>query len=184
MLDARRPTASLRLLLLAIMAWLATGCAGTRGLPAGTSGAHDPDPTRQAIVRHAHALLGTPYRYGGADPGGLDCSGLVLLAYQRAGVQVPRDTVAQFQAGATTSRLRPGDLVFYRIGSPQVSHVGIYVGNGEMIHASSGSHQVRRVRIDADYWRRRWAGAITLLDTPAAPVQDPYLAWTPRVSGG
>lgn len=176
-------------MLLGVRVWIIAGCSGTRALHTDPVGVSDPDPTRQSIVHNANALLGTPYRYGGSRADGLDCSGLVQLAYTRAGVRVPRDTIAQFRAGIAQSRLRPGDLVFYRIDSPEISHVGIYVGNGEMIHASSGSRHVRRVRIDSDYWRQRWAGAVTLLHgttrpAPTAPASESYLAWTPRISGG
>ncbi len=100
------------------------------------------DPSGEAVVAAAMRTLGVPYRWGGSDPAtGLDCSGLVQWAYRRAGVELPRTTAEQINAGVTVavSDLRPGDLIFTR-GGPAGSvrdggHVAIYAGGGMEIVA-------------------------------------------------
>ncbi|GAB7035949.1 NlpC/P60 family protein [Streptomyces sp. NPDC021749] len=92
-------------------------------------------PTRSAAsaVAYARVQLGKPYVWGGAGPGGFDCSGLVMRAWQAAGVTLPRTTWGQIHAGTATtrSRLVPGDLVLSYGGG----HVGLYIGDGQVIHA-------------------------------------------------
>jgi cell wall-associated NlpC family hydrolase len=85
-------------------------------------------------IAFARSKIGVPYVYGGTGNGGYDCSGLVQAAYKAAGISLPRVTTDQFAAGpkVSTSNLQPGDLVFFYSG---ISHVGIYIGNGEIIHA-------------------------------------------------
>jgi cell wall-associated NlpC family hydrolase len=94
-----------------------------------------PVPTKGAsALSAAMAAMGTPYRWGGTGRGGFDCSGLAQWAYRKAGITLPRSSRAQSGVGTPVSRadLQPGDLVFfYR----PVSHVGIYVGNGNVVHA-------------------------------------------------
>lgn len=101
--------------------------------PAGTAGA----TTGEAIVATAMQYQGVPYLWGGTDPArGLDCSGLVQLVLSRHGIQSPRVSADQARFGTPVASLadaRPGDLVAF--GSPRVNHIGIYVGNGQMIHA-------------------------------------------------
>ncbi|MEU9476413.1 NlpC/P60 family protein [Streptomyces sp. NPDC048191] len=98
-------------------------------------------------VSYAYAKLGSPYVWGATGPNAFDCSGLVQAAYRSAGISLPRTTYAQINAGRRVSRseLRPGDLVFFYSG---VSHVGIYVGNGQMIHAPNPSAPVRLAPVD------------------------------------
>ncbi|MEV6808185.1 NlpC/P60 family protein [Streptomyces sp. NPDC051132] len=100
-----------------------------------------------AAVAYAYAKLGSPYVWGATGPHAFDCSGLALAAYRAAGISLPRTTYAQINAGRRVSRseLRPGDLVFFYSG---VSHVGIYVGDGRMIHAPNPSAPVRLAPID------------------------------------
>jgi cell wall-associated NlpC family hydrolase len=94
-----------------------------------------PVPAKGAsALSAAMAAMGTPYRWGGTGRGGFDCSGLAQWAYRKAGITLPRSSRAQSGVGTPVSRadLQPGDLVFfYR----PVSHVGIYVGNGNVVHA-------------------------------------------------
>ncbi|MEV0320122.1 NlpC/P60 family protein [Streptomyces sp. NPDC050658] len=96
----------------------------------------------QAAVAYAYEALGSPYVWGATGPNAFDCSGLTQAAYRSAGVSIPRTTYAQIAAGNKVSRsqLQPGDLVFFYQG---ISHVGIYVGNGQMIHAPNPSAPVR-----------------------------------------
>ncbi|MGW5333742.1 NlpC/P60 family protein [Streptomyces bauhiniae] len=134
--------------------------AGTGGrsapIPAGSGKASTgrtttrvPAPTSRAsaAVAYAYRKLGSPYVWGATGPDAFDCSGLIQAAYRSAGISLPRTTYAQINAGRRVSRsqLQPGDLVFFYSG---VSHVGIYVGNGRMIHAPNPSAPVRVAPID------------------------------------
>ncbi|WP_448610626.1 C40 family peptidase [Geodermatophilus sp. URMC 60] len=100
-----------------------------------------------AVLEAALAQVGTPYVWGGSTPDGFDCSGLTSYAYAAAGVSLPHSSRAQSRMGAAVSRsqLMPGDLVFF--GSP-VYHVGIYVGNGKMVHARTFSQPVAVTSVD------------------------------------
>lgn len=114
---------------------------------------------------NAIAQIGRPYRYGGASPGeGFDCSGLVEYVFDRAGLQVPRDTRGQIAAVRRVSRseLRAGDLVFFRLGRRRL-HVGIVVDGGRMVHAPSSGGRVEIVSLDSPYWAGRFSGGGTLL---------------------
>ncbi|MET7357441.1 NlpC/P60 family protein [Streptomyces sp. NPDC005562] len=106
-------------------------------------------PTTRAAsaVSYAYKALGSPYVWGATGPNAFDCSGLTQAAYRAAGVSLPRTTYAQINAGqrVTRSELRPGDLVFFYSG---ISHVGLYVGHGQMIHAPNPSAPVRLAPID------------------------------------
>ncbi|MEU5662795.1 C40 family peptidase [Streptomyces longwoodensis] len=113
----------------------------------GSATAQAPTSRAAAAVAYAYSKLGSPYVWGATGPNAFDCSGLVLAAYRSAGVSLPRTTYAQIDAGRRVSRseLRPGDLVFFYSG---ISHVGLYVGNGRMIHAPNPSAPVRIAPID------------------------------------
>ncbi|WP_323375657.1 NlpC/P60 family protein [Streptomyces sp. RB17] len=106
-----------------------------------------PNARAEAAVEYAYAKLGSPYVWGAAGPNAFDCSGLVQAAYRSAGISLPRTTYAQIDAGRRVSRseLEPGDLVFFYSG---ISHVGIYVGNGQIIHAPNPSAPVRLAPVD------------------------------------
>ncbi|MFG3116725.1 NlpC/P60 family protein [Streptomyces sp. NPDC048197] len=103
--------------------------------PSTTPTSRPAKPTRSAAsaVAYARAQLGKPYVWGGVGPRGFDCSGLVMRAWQAAGVTLPRTTWGQIHAGTATtrSRLVPGDLVLSYGGG----HVGLYIGDGQVIHA-------------------------------------------------
>ena len=113
----------------------------------------------------AENLLGVPYVAGGETPAkGMDCSGLVYYAYRQAGLLVPRTAAQQYAAGRRPQRVMPADLLFFNTRKgPGVSHVGIYAGNGQMIHVSSGSGQVRKVSLDLPYWQAHWLGSASYL---------------------
>ncbi|MGW2616176.1 NlpC/P60 family protein [Streptomyces sp. NPDC001500] len=115
--------------------------------PPGSTGAEAPNPRAAAAVAYAYSKLGSPYVWGATGPNAFDCSGLILASYRSAGVSLPRTTYAQIGAGQRVSRseLRPGDLVFFYSG---ISHVGLYIGNGQMIHAPNPSAPVRVAPID------------------------------------
>ncbi|MFZ1492951.1 MAG: C40 family peptidase [Candidatus Competibacter denitrificans] len=144
--------------------WL-TGCA--------TSSSHlssDQSGARQRVLAIAERLIGTPYRLGGESPGGMDCSGLVQYTYQQAGIRLPRTTGEQLRAGQARRQVLPGDLLFFHGGNGTVSHVGIYAGRGEMIHASSGAGRVLKTRLNQRYWQRHLLGGATFLERPSAPM--------------
>lgn len=118
---------------------------------------------RANVVETAKRYLGVPYRYGGAQPDGFDCSGFVMYVYDRNGLRLPRATADQYRSGRPVSRraLRPGDLVFFSISGGRISHVGIYMGGDSFIHAPSSGKRVSFARLDNAYWRKRYAGAVT-----------------------
>ncbi|MEU2772336.1 NlpC/P60 family protein [Streptomyces sp. NPDC007162] len=115
--------------------------------PLTPSSAAAPDSRAAAAVAYAYSKLGSPYVWGATGPDAFDCSGLAQAAYRSAGVSIPRTTYAQINAGRRVSRseLQPGDLVFFYSG---ISHVGIYIGNGLMIHAPNPSAPVRVAPVD------------------------------------
>jgi cell wall-associated NlpC family hydrolase len=118
-------------------------------------GAREHSAARAA--RHAEAMLGTRYRYGGSSPStGFDCSGLIQYSYKKAGVSVPRSTAEQRRAARIVhvSALRPGDIVFFDQEGKKNSHAGMYLGGLEFIHAPSSGKRVRKDRIDSPYWRK------------------------------
>jgi cell wall-associated NlpC family hydrolase len=121
--------------------------------------------TRQRILNIAENLLGVAYVPGGETPvEGMDCSGLVYYAYRQAGLLVPRTAAQQYAAGRRPQRLMPADLLFFNtLKGRSVSHVGIYIGGGQMIHVSSGSGQVRKVSLDLPYWQAHWLGGASYL---------------------
>ncbi|MFJ4619205.1 NlpC/P60 family protein [Streptomyces sp. NPDC088812] len=122
------------------------GARATLQAPGSTTTAA-PTSRAAAAVSYAYAKLGSPYVWGATGPNAFDCSGLVLAAYRSAGVSLPRTTYAQIDAGRRVSRseLLPGDLVFFYSG---ITHVGIYVGSGRMIHAPNPSAPVRVAPLD------------------------------------
>lgn len=116
------------------------------------------------ILRAAYSVMGTPYVFGGTTPYGFDCSGFTQYAFARAGVSIPRMADSQLYYGrpVSMSELRPGDLVFYTTYEPGASHCGIYVGNGNFIHAGS-STGVTVAPAFTGYWGARYYGACRIL---------------------
>lgn len=110
------------------------------------------------LTRSALRFLGVPYVFGGTSASGFDCSGYVQHVFAMLGISVPRTADAQFDAGhKIVGPMRPGDLVFFQTYEPGPSHVGIYLGNGQFVHASS--HGVMISRLSQSYWRTRYLGA-------------------------
>lgn len=126
--------------------------------PAGASAAYE-------VTGTALRLRGTPYRNGGSDPAGFDCSGFVKYVFGENGISVPRTVGDQFRAGrkVDTQQLQAGDLVFFTTVSPGASHVGIVIGGDEFVHAPSGAGAVRVERLSASYWSTRFVGARRVL---------------------
>ena len=119
----------------------------------------NPAMTRN-ILRTAYSMLGVPYVFGGMSPGGFDCSGFVCYVFRQAGISLPRMADLQFDAVKHVSRsnLQTGDLVFFQTYAPGASHVGIYVGDGKFIHASS-SRGISVAEVFTGYWGARYLGA-------------------------
>jgi cell wall-associated NlpC family hydrolase len=114
-----------------------------------------------ALSGTALSLRGAPYRLGGDDPSGFDCSGFVQYVYQQHGVLMPREVREQFRVGKRIDRdrLEPGDLVFFSTVAPGASHVGIMIGGEQFIHAPSERGVVRVESLGSQYWASRYIGA-------------------------
>ncbi len=123
--------------------------------PYGTSG------DGYSISSTALALRGTPYRNGGTDPAGFDCSGLVKYVFAQHGVAMPRDVRQQYGVGSEVevSSLAPGDLVFFATVAPGASHVGIVIGGDQFVHAPTSEGVVRVEHLSLQYWSNRFVGA-------------------------
>jgi len=134
-------------------------------------------PVARAAVRWALAQLGDPYRWGASGPDTFDCSGLTSAAYRAAGVAIPRVSQAQWGAGlhVAVANLLPGDLIFYAdnpADPASIHHVGLYIGNGLMVHAPHTGDVVRVASI----WREGYAGATRIVPgvvTPGLPGPPP-----------
>lgn len=132
------------------------------------------------MVERALSWLGVRYRFGGQDEKkGFDCAGLVRRVFGAFAVDLPRTAAAQFRHGCIVDReeLQPGDLVFFRNTYKRgISHVGIYIGNGEFVHAASRRRAVAVDRLDAPYFRERFAGGRRLVAgtvLPPLPTEMP-----------
>ena len=110
------------------------------------------------IVDFAIGFLGINYIFGGETSRGMDCSAFVQKVYAMAGIQLPRTARYQAEFGLFVSRenLQPGDLLFFQTYAKFPSHVGIYIGEGKMIHASSGSKRIIISDIDKDFYLRHF----------------------------
>jgi len=114
------------------------------------------------VVGTALAYQGVRYSYGGFSSRGFDCSGFVKYVYQRHGLNLPHNAAAQYRYGKPVNKgeLKPGDLVFFRTGrSRGINHVGIYIGNGKFIHASSARGRVRIDSLNEGYYKSHFVGA-------------------------
>jgi cell wall-associated NlpC family hydrolase len=136
---------------------------GVAGGAASHGGARERDAAAlgHRLVAAALDLRGVPYRNGGIDPKGFDCSGLVAFVFKAHGVTVPRQTSEQFTVGRKVGKddIQPGDLVFFTTVAPGASHVGIAVDTDEFVHAPSSRGVVRVERLTLPYWQRRFVGA-------------------------
>ena len=131
--------------------------------PVATSGGRS--ATAYGVTGTALGLRGAPYRNGGSDPSGFDCSGFVQYVFGENGVSVPRTVTEQFRAGREVDppRMEPGDLVFFTTVTSGASHVGISIGGDEFVHAPSGAGEVRVERLSAPYWSTRFVGVRRVL---------------------
>ena len=118
----------------------------------------------RSIISNAFQYIGVPYVFGGTSPYGFDCSGFTKYVFASAGISLPRAADGQFYAGARVSmnNLRAGDLVFFETYEPGPSHVGIYIGDGEFIHAGSSTGVTVSGLYDR-YWGERYLGATRVM---------------------
>lgn len=138
---------------------LFVGCAGSARRSASPPSAVPTEGEQIASV--AATLVGSPYRYGGADPTGFDCSGLVFFVHQQLGITVPRTAAEQSLAATPVKRshLQPGDVVFFRDSGPDATHVGVYTGERRFVHAPKSGRPVGYASLDDDYYRATFLGA-------------------------
>jgi len=135
--------------------YLSTGGKTSRGSSLGSQ-----------IVSFAKKYMGTPYVYGGSSASGVDCSGFVKLVYNNFGIYVDRVAAGQAAQGSyiSTSSLNEGDLVFFATdGAGSINHVGIYIGNGQFIHASSGAGKVTISSLGDSYYSACFVTSRTLI---------------------
>jgi hypothetical protein len=151
------------------LALLVGGCATAPRAPPAVA-APAPLHRETLFVDSAAAMLGQPYRYGGAAPGGFDCSGLVAYAADNAGFRLPRTAEEQLRAGAPIGRheLRTGDLVFLHLAHKEL-HVGIAIDGERFIHAPSTSGHVRIDSLAVPPYSRGFLAARRVIDASAGP---------------
>jgi cell wall-associated NlpC family hydrolase len=155
------------------VAVIAAALAATSALMGGTASAHhlkDHEAERRHIKDRARSVVGSPYSYGGTSPRGFDCSGFTRWTYLDHGANLPHSSMDQFNLGKARgyrriwnrSQLQKGDLVFHKTTSARVGHVGIYIGKGKFISATSSEGVRVRSLYDPYYWGPRWVGATRL----------------------
>jgi cell wall-associated NlpC family hydrolase len=129
--------------------------------PAPKPAAKGSNKNADALISSAKDLIGTRYVWGGTSRGGFDCSGFVGYVMRKAGVSLPRTSAAQAKVGTFVPRssLQRGDLVFFNTRGGRISHVGIYIGSGNFIHASSGGGRVRIDALSKAYYNTRYVTA-------------------------
>jgi probable lipoprotein NlpC len=149
------------------------GQAVLAGRPSGPQTALE---ARNNLLSAAESYRGTPYRYGGLDRRGMDCSGLVYASFKDSlAVSVPRSASALYNwtEKISAEALQPGDLVFFITQDRNISHVGIYTGEGRFIHSASDGPETGVIysRLDESYWQSSFAGAGRVL--PSSPGESP-----------
>jgi cell wall-associated NlpC family hydrolase len=120
-----------------------------------------PSVDAYALTGTALSLRGSPYRNGGADPNGFDCSGFTQYVFGHHGIMLPRNVKEQFATGQAVKadEIVPGDLIFFTTVGPGASHVGIALGGDAFVHAPSSTGVVRVEHLSAAYWSQRFIGA-------------------------
>jgi len=159
---SRPPFLRLSLLSMLLMLLLLAGCSTQKAIVTRDDGpaidGNNLSIDRILVMSAAKDALGTPYQWGGSTPRGYDCSGLVQMAYGKIGISLPRTSNDQFHALKEIDVARPGDLLFFGSGS-QATHVGIYMGDRQMIHAPGSGRTVSVSSLDIRYWRKHYLGA-------------------------
>jgi cell wall-associated NlpC family hydrolase len=131
----------------------------------------DPDAIRLSSL----LFYGTPYRFGGISSQALDCSAFVQKVFRANGIELPRDSRAQAKYGykVSLSELKPGDLLFFKTYKRDVSHVGIYIGDGKMVHAATRGGRVMVSSIHEPYYRQRFLFAKRVVEVKGEEKTDP-----------
>jgi len=131
----------------------------------------DPDAIRLSSL----LFYGTPYRFGGNSSHALDCSAFVQKVFRANGIELPRDSRSQAKYGykVSLSELKPGDLLFFKTYKQDVSHVGIYIGDGKMIHATTRGGRVKISSIYDPYYRHRFLFAKRVVEAKGEEKTDP-----------
>lgn len=159
------PRSLVYLLLLALL--LLAGCSSQKTIATRDDGpaidGNNLSIDRILVMSAAKEALGTPYRWGGTTPSGYDCSGLTQMAYGKIGISLPRTSNEQFHALDEIDVARPGDLLFFGSGN-RATHVGIYMGDRQMIHAPGSGRTVSVSSLDIRYWRQHYLGAAAPTD--------------------
>lgn len=126
-------------------------------------------PNSQRLAQTIDKLRSLPYRFGGNGVRGIDCSGFVQKVFREFAIELPRSAREQYRLGVAVDRnnLKQGDLVFFRTYAKYPSHVGIYLGNNKMVHASTRSRKVVISDITQSYYTKRYIGAKRLVDQEA-----------------
>jgi cell wall-associated NlpC family hydrolase len=176
-----RPSVTLRAVLALAVSIFSGACASTGGVPrpfpvpgSARNGAPAEAPEAPAdvegtppggagyeLVGTALSLRGTPYRNGGSDAHGFDCSGFTQFVYAQYGVGLPREVREQFQVGTAIKpdEVVAGDLLFFTTVAPGATHVAIAIGGDQFVHAPSSTGVVRVERLSTNYWATRYLGA-------------------------
>jgi cell wall-associated NlpC family hydrolase len=160
----------IRVLIVAFLPVVMVACASSGAVPRPFPGASIPpgasEPAATAVptpdvVAMALKYQGVPYRDGGSEPSGSDCSGFVQWVFARVGQALPREVREQYKVGKKVDRdeIKPGDLVFFQTVSRGASHVGIALDGERFVHAPSSRGVVRVERYTSDYWKKRYVGA-------------------------
>ncbi len=154
-------------LVLPTSAWAQSGIPGSALARSAKDAAASAFSGAQDVAIYALGLIGVDYRFGGETPeGGVDCSGLVKYVFQQVtGVTLPRTTKELSRLGSTVNHadLAPGDLVFFNTRRLPFSHVGIYLGDNQFIHAPSTGSEVEISRLSETYWQKHFNGARRLV---------------------
>lgn len=114
----------------------------------------------QQIANLAKLQVGNPYRYGGATPNGFDCSGLVYYTHGKLGIRTPRTSRQLYSIARPIklSQLESGDVVFFKLNNKKISHVGIYIGKGQFVHAPNTGRKVSTNQLSDPFWNTRIIG--------------------------
>jgi cell wall-associated NlpC family hydrolase len=149
----------------------------TSSAPATPASPPETDPAA-TLIDTALGLRGTPYKNGGSDPNGFDCSGFTQYVFAKHGVVLPRETREQFEVGEKIrlKDVQVGDLVFFHTVASGASHVGIAVNDDEFVHAPSSAGVVRVEHLSSAYWSKRFIAARRVAPTELAarPIPLPF----------
>ena len=134
---------------------------GSNGSGSNGSGSSSLEGGNSKLVDLAKSKLGCKYVWGSTGPNTFDCSGLMLWCHKQLGISIPRTSLAQSKSGKSVSKsdLQVGDLVFFKTTSAPVGHVGMYVGNGQFIHAPNKSKPVKYDSLNSSYYSSRYVNA-------------------------